>query len=236
MTRLLSICTSFRRPDMLKDMLKTFYETRSPGTDIIIRLHEDDPKLKEYSEFIEAYPYEIGPHMCMQECLNHYTFLYPEIPYRQIITDDARYITKGWDEILLAEFERHSKGWGYICGDDRLNDNWFTWGHPSMEIWSYKQAKLVGFAYPRTVKHRGLDSYTKELCAALGICPLVPEVIIRHLQGMLCPNPDEDLAWTNSQAAEQESLIGLTEWRNNERDRQVKLIKEAWNNENNSLV
>ncbi|MFA6198665.1 MAG: hypothetical protein WC734_05990 [Patescibacteria group bacterium] len=240
MKRLLAICTTFRRPHELPQMLDTYYATRGldDDGDMFVYLHNDDPKLGDYLSKIGHYTstynmlYVVDKHRCMQEVLNH-TCLerYPDYEYYQIITDDARYITPNWDLILLNEFEKRSNGWGFICGDDRLNDNWFAWRHPSMEIWSRKQAQLVGFAYPRTVKHRGQDSYTKELCDGLGICPLVPEVIIRHLQGMLCANPDENLAFINSREAEVESLAGLTLWRNEEQARQIALIKTAWEKE-----
>lgn len=230
--RLLSICTSFRRPSMLPEMLKTFEATRGKDTGMVIRLHDDDPHIDRYkcllgSGLPSGVQIEIGHHICMQEALNHYTEKYPEIPYRQIITDDARYETKDWDSILIDKFEKNSKGWGFICGDDRLNDSWFSWSHPSMEIWSYKMFKLVGFAYPRSVKHRGLDTYTKELCAGIGICPFVPEVIIRHLQGAGCSNPDENLAWVNSRDAEKEALDGLGLWRKKEKTDQINKIKTA---------
>lgn len=228
--RLLSICTSFRRPDQLPQMLDTYFATRGPGCEMFVYLHEDDPKLEEYKKFIQNYrlTYVIEPHRCMQEVLNH-TCLerFPGIPYYQIITDDARYITPNWNNLLIDEFEKRSNGWGFICPDDRLNDDWFAWQHPSMEIWSYKQAKLLGYAYPRTVRHRGQDTFTKELCAELGLCPLVPSVIIRHLQGAMCANPDENLAEVNSFAAEREALAGLQVWRDTEKERTLRLIRGA---------
>src|SRR5512133_2431145 len=106
-TRLLSICTSFRRPDQLPQMLETYFRTRKEGDEMFVHLHEDDPKLDQYKAYINNYPltYVIEPHRCMQEVLNH-TCLerYPGIPYYQIITDDARYETENWADKLLAAF------------------------------------------------------------------------------------------------------------------------------------
>jgi hypothetical protein len=168
----------------------------------------------------------------MREVLNHVCLeRFPDYEFYQIITDDARYETAGWNKILIEEFRKRSNGWGFICGDDRLNDSWFSWRHPSMEIWSRKQARLLGYAYPETLRHRGQDTYTKELCDALGICPLVPNVIIHHLQGALSPNMDENLAEVMSFAAEAEANRGLQVWRNEQKDIAVKLIKDAWEQE-----
>lgn len=236
--RLLSICPSYRRPESLAEMLRTFDKTRSPDTGMVIRLHHGDPRLDDYLKIVkpmlpENVIIELGERWCMRETLNHYTAEFPDIPYRQIITDDARYETPNWDSLLIGALECRG-GLGFACGDDRLNDSWFSWQHPSMEIWARRMHDLCGYVYPVTMRHRGLDLYTKELMAALGICPLVPDVIIRHLHGAGTPDPDDNLKELMSVDSEREALNGLGIWRETQKHEQVTAIKTALGQTNES--
>jgi hypothetical protein len=192
--RLLSICTSFRRPKMLKDMLASFYATKSPGTDILIYLHIDDPFLEEYKEYIDQYPHIFGPHTTLQEVINHVVFeTNREVPYYQVICDDHIYRTQKWDSLLIAAIEKQANGWGFACGRDLINgDDWKSWQHPSAEIWSWKMAHTLGYVYPKEFKHQGLDFYTKDLALAIDSLTFVPEVVIEHLWYGGCNKPMDD--------------------------------------------
>lgn len=192
-TKILSICSSFRRPHQLPAMLDTFLKTRSPNTEIFIYLHADDYSLAEYEKLLPKYTWVnwmIGPHKNIQEVVNYAVFEeHPEIPYYQIICDDHLYETEDWGNKILTEFEAKTNGWGFACGNDMQNDNWWTWAHPSAEFWSWKMAKTLGYVYPCTMRHQGLDFYTKDLGMAVGLV-FVPEVHIRHLWAAGCANPD----------------------------------------------
>lgn len=245
MTRLLSICTSFRRPTMLMDMLKSWKATRSEGSEMMIYLHEDDPLLEEYGRLIQEYIEEngedwafiIGPHRQLAEVLNYISFeVFPNFKYFQIICDDHIYRTNGWDLKLIEAFEKKSNGWGFACGRDLINnDKWDLCEHPSAEIWSAKQAKLLGYAYPRNMKHLHLDYYTKTLGKAVGGLVFVPEVIIEHLWYGGCDKPmDQNIKdkYNTEQIAMADAAFA--EWKSKEMQTAIDKIKKVqeWEGEN----
>lgn len=229
-TKLLSICCSFRRPDMIQNMLKTFYETKSAGTEIFIYLHIDDPKLSEYAKFISKYPHVIGPHRTLQEVFNHVCLeTHPGIPYYQVICDDHLYRTKGWDNKLISEFEKQSNGWGFCCGADLINGgDWHKHQHPSAEIWSYKQAKTLGYAYSREFRHQGLDFYTKDLGLAINGLVFVPEVVIEHLWYGGCTKPmDDNIKEKYDESSMKQAATAFENWKNNDKQTAINKIKAA---------
>ena len=193
-TKLLAICCTFRRPAMLKNMLESFKKTRSESTEIVIYLHDDDPHLEEYKEVVKNEYRIIGQHRTLQEVINYVTFdVYPKVPYYQIICDDHLYHTVEWDTILIENLERRANGWGFACGRDGINnDNWELCQHPSAEIWSWKFCNTIGYVYPRSFKHTGMDFYTKNLGLAINGLVFVPEVRIEHLWYGGCNKPMDD--------------------------------------------
>ena len=229
-TRLLSICCTFRRPQTLKNMLKSWESTKSDNTEMFVYLHMDDPRLNEYMEFIQLYDHVVDVHRNLQEVINHVFFnLYPKVPYGQVITDDAVYHTKEWDNILIAEFERQSNGWGFVCGRDGANnDQWNICKHPSMEIWSRKQASLLGYVYPRNMEAMHLDYYTKSLGLAVNGLIHVPSVFIEHLWSGGCKKePDQNIKEKYNPECLAKAQKQFDEWERTEKAIAVQKIQEA---------
>ena len=219
---------------MLKNMLLSHYATRSPGTEIINYLHCDDPFLWQYQFFIDEYSYIIDRHRNLQEVINHIVFdVYPEIPYYQIITDDAIYHTPKWDTMLISEFEKRSNGWGFACGNDGANNgDWYQYEHPSMEIWSWKQAKLLGYVWPRYFNHQGIDFFTKDLAKSIRGLVFVPEVSIEHLYWGGCKKKqDDNIKEAYSGKAYSEAFAAYRKWIKEDKGTAVKKITEARENE-----
>ena len=229
-TNILSICSSFRRPHQLPNMLDTFYSTRSLGTEILVYLHADDYSLKDYEALAPRYPWVnwlIGPHRNIQETINYIVFeTHPEIPYYQIICDDHLYKTSDWGNIIIKQFEEKTKGWGFACGNDMQNDDWYKWSHPSAEFWSWKMAKTLGYVYPRKMRHQGLDFYTKDLGLAVGLV-FVPEVHIRHLYAAGCANPDINILEGYTPANFEYANRMFEEWKINEKPIALQKITAA---------
>lgn len=229
-TKLLSICCTFRRPDMLQDMLKTHYATRSDDTEIIMYLHEDDPHLDKYKSYIGDHNHIIDRHRNMQEVINHVVFdLYPGIDYYQIICDDHLYKTPCWDKILVNRFIERSNGWGFCCGRDLINnDNWYMFQHPSAEIWSWKMAKTLGYVYPREFEHQGFDYYAKDLGLSINGLVFVPEVVIQHLWYAGCgKEPDENIKEKYSDEAYHRAATALKNWQETDKKAAIARIQKA---------
>lgn len=228
--RLLSVCSSFRRPEMLLNMLTSWEKTKSEGSEIFVYLHMDDPFLNEYMRFIDKWPHVIDEHRNLQQVINHVVFdIYPGIPYYQIITDDAIYHTPNWDRLLIDAFEKQSNGWGFCCGRDGSNGgNWHKCQHPSMEMWSWKQANLLGYVYPRNMEALHLDYYTKQLGLAVNGLVHVPEVFIEHLWSGGCKKePDQNIREKYNAEALAFAQAQYDHWLENYSREAIKKILEA---------
>jgi hypothetical protein len=228
--KLLAICTSYRRPKMLWNMLQTFRNTKNHDTDIFIYLHLDDPFLEEYKVFINDYPHIIERHRNLQQVINHVVFeRYPGVPYYQIICDDHLYHTQNWDNLLTEAISKKAQDWGFCCGRDLVNgDNWHRYQHPSAEIWSWKMAKTLGYIYPHIFEHQGLDFYTKDLSLAINALTFVPEVIIEHLWYGGCNKPmDDNIKEKYDDDTMARAHKAFDHWKRLDKDTAIRKINEA---------
>ena len=235
--RLLAICTSFRRPEMLKNMLQSFRATKSPGTDIFIYLHDDDPFLNEYQAFIDGWPHVVGPHKFLQRVVNDTVFEYrPETPYYQFICDDHIYHTIGWDALLIDAIKTKANDWGFCCGRDLANnDNWELNKHPSAEIWSWKMAKTLGYIYARGFEHHGIDFYSKDLGLAIDALTFVPEVVIEHLWYGGCGKPgDQNIIDHYKGPVMEKAQQVFLDWQKNEKQIAIDKIRAVQKEEANA--
>jgi len=181
-TRLLSICSSFRRPEILKGMLNSFDKTKSIGTEIFIYLHDDDPFLEQYKDVVAGRNYEIGIHRNLQQAINYVVFdLFPEIQYYQTVNDDFIYHTIGWDTILSSALEENAGGYGFSCGRHSVVEDWKRCKHPSAEVYSWKFVNAMGYVYPKNMEHACLDHFTKDISIMINGLVFVESVIIEHL-------------------------------------------------------
>jgi hypothetical protein len=236
-TRFLSICSSFRRPGMLQDMLGTFYANRSQGTEIFLYLHEDDPYLADYKKFISLHHHVIGPHRNLQQVVNHVVFeLFPGIPNYQILVDDHLIHTKHWDALLRDALDSRAGGWGFSCGKDGANHgNWEEYKHPSAEIWTWKMAKTLGYVYPRNMEAMQLDYYTKGLGLAIDGLVFVPDVFIEHLWYGGCGKPmDLNIREKYNNASVDRAERQFYEWERTEKMIAVGKINKAKKDENSN--
>lgn len=188
-TNLLSICCSFRRPSLLKDMIKTFYETRSERTDLFIYLHSDDPFLADYLPIVQGCNYVIDTHRSLCKTINHVVFdLFPEIKYYQTIVDDHRYRTLNWDKRLIEELNKVND-LGSASPKTISDENWNIWQHPSAEVYSWKFVSTLGYVYPPEFDGFGADFYLKNISKAVNGLVYVPDVHIEHLWWSGCGKP-----------------------------------------------
>lgn len=235
-TKLLSICCTFRRPQMLKQMIDSFHKTKSEGTEIFVYLHDDDPRLDEYKSIIGNNRHVIGKHRNLQEVANHVVFdIYPGIQYYQLICDDHLYHTQGWDTLLTDALKRSSNDWGFACGRDLINgDNWHLFQHPSAEVWSWKMAKTLGYVYPRNLNGMNMDYYTKDLASAINGLVFVPEVVIEHLwYGNCGREEDENIKERYTKASLELGEKNYRDWVAKEKMSSIARINEAREKEKN---
>jgi len=232
--KLLSICCTFRRPHHLKEMLQTFLDTKSQGTELIIYLHDDDPHLEEYKPIVQNCNYIIDEHRALIKVLNHIVFdVFPGIPYYETINDDFRYRTKGWDQILMKVLKEKSNDVGFTCGADLINDgDWHRFEHPSAEIWSWKFAEALGYVYPRGLDNFCADYYAKDIAKALNALNFVPEVVIEHLWYPKTANaekPDQNAIESYSDDTKNHGYNVYYMWQHQDRQAAIDRVKRAFN-------
>ena len=101
MKPLLTICPTFNRPDMLKDMLASFKDT-STG-DIVFGVSINDPQFHETLKIVRDYEYRIfDKDKTITQILNELCQEYPDYEYYHITNDDVIYQTKEWDERIIS--------------------------------------------------------------------------------------------------------------------------------------
>jgi len=167
-TKLLSICSTRSKPELVMEMLKSFDETKSEGTEIVLYIWEDDPKVEEYRKKLEGRNVIYGPKRFMGEVLNYIsTEVYPNVPYYQNINDDHYYVVKGWDKMMIGVLDDNN-GWGvsYCKGKGGIHN-------PNAEIISGKIIRAIGYyIYPK-FRQFGFETYIISLGEACGFFLIV---------------------------------------------------------------
>lgn len=170
-TRLLVICSTRSKPKLVMEMLKSFDETKSEGTEIVLYVWKDDPDAAEYQINLKGRNVIYGEKRFMGDVLNYIsTEVYPDVPYYQNINDDHYYAVKGWDNMMVGVIDDNN-GWGisYCKGKGGLHN-------PNAEIISGKIVRAIGYyVYPK-YRQFGLESYVISLGEACGFF-YIPEVI-----------------------------------------------------------
>jgi len=200
-TKLLVICPSRIRPNRLKEMLQSFDTTKSEGTDIVVYVADDDPKIEEYKVLMQGRNLIVGRRRHLVEVLNYVSCeLYPGMAYYGEVNDDHIYRTKGWDTTLMNFLEKRGGGWGIVCGADHINDNWYKFRHPSACVISGKMVRALGWFVLPLLQHMWTDVYLRDIAEGIGRLYHCPEVIIEHMHINACKaSNDANYKWVYSQ-------------------------------------
>jgi Glycosyltransferase like family len=226
-TKLLVMCSSHNRPDRVQDTIKSFNETKSEGTELIIYVGENDPKIEEYRKALKELNQKhiIGPYKTMVEVLNCLSCeYYPDLPYYAEVNDDHIYRTKSWDKKLIEAIDK-KKGWAISYG--------FTENLPTAIMISGKLVKTLGFFLPPNFLHTFVDNYILDIGNALDLLIQVPDVVVDHMHYIFGKAELDDNYKFVSQAS---TLIKGEEdfryWRENCRENDINKIKTAMEQEN----
>lgn len=181
MTRLQIICPSRGRPERLKTMLDSFDATKSEGTDMIIYVADDDPKIKEYKYYFPDRNIQFGDRLFISEVFNKFSA--DGHKYYGEVNDDHIYQTPGWDNILIDHIEKQGKGWGIACGWDMMQPTpagWLEQKKPSACIISGNIISTLGYMIHPCFQHLFIDDYFRELAIGIESLHFDPNVIIEH--------------------------------------------------------
>ncbi len=174
--RLLCICSSRTYPFRLRNMLKSYQETRTIGlSKMVVYIWDQDPKIEEYKKVIKEFncPYIefiLDKPRFMTQVLNYVSKLYPDYDYYQNINDDHYYAVKEWDKKMLRPLDENG-GWGIAYCKGKENKH-----NPNAEIISGKIVRTLGYYFYPKYRQFGIEPFVISLGNETGFF-LVPEVI-----------------------------------------------------------
>jgi hypothetical protein len=213
MKRLLVICPSRNRANMLARMLKSFDETKSEGTDIAIMINDDDPSLDSYKEVLKDRQYEICKKAPISAEVNYMVNKHPDYEYYADVADDHIYRTKGWDRILIEEIESKG-GWGVAFGWGMIHPKEARL--PQAAVVSGNIVRALGNMYDPGIHHTYTDNYLQDIAEKLGILFPRPDVVIEHMHALNGKaEMDDNYRWVLSQEA---LALGKEQYTNWKRD------------------
>ena len=221
-TKLLVMCSSHQRPDRVRDTIKSFNETKSAGTELILYVADNDPHIEKYRVMLQetSQKHIIGPYKTMVEVLNYLSCdCFPNLPYYAEVNDDHVYRSKEWDKKLIEAIDK-KKGWAIAYG--------FTENLPTAIMISGKLIRTLGFFLPPNFSHTHVDNYIMDIGKTLDLLTQVPEVMIDHLHFNFGKAPlDDNYKVVNDISTLTVGEKALAFWNENNRENDINRIKLA---------
>lgn len=181
MARLLLTCPSRGRPELIKEMIKSFEDTKTEESDLCIYLDNNDPHLSYYVENIDKKYYIVGEQMPVAQIHNHIVDIHPTYEYYMPVNDDMKFINKCWDILLINAINERGDGWGISYGRDTDGKEFFP-QFPTFSVVSRNIINTIGYLYPRELKMLFGDTFLLDIGRAIGKLFYVPSVVIYHKQ------------------------------------------------------
>lgn len=181
MVKLLLTCPSRGRPELIKEMIKSFEETKSIQSDLCIYLDNDDPNLIYYNDNVDKKYYIVGDRMPVAQIHNHLVSIHPSYDYYMPINDDVKFMNKCWDIMLINAINERGGGWGIAHGRDTDGVNFFP-QFPTFSVVSRNIINTIGYIYPTELKMLFGDTFLLDIGRAIGKLFYVPDVVIYHKQ------------------------------------------------------
>ena len=180
--RVLLSCPSRQRPDRLKEMLVSYRETRSVGTDLVIYIDNDEPNLNEYMniEMPEGARMEKHDRTYLAHIHNNIILSNSGYDYYMPVNDDIIFRTQGWDSKLVETIKTKGGGWGIAYGNDLAGN--YRFDLPTFGMVSGNIIRLLGYVYPPEVYALFGDTFLLDLGRALGKIFYNGDVIIQHIR------------------------------------------------------
>jgi hypothetical protein len=201
-------------------MLRSFDETKSEGTEIIVYISNDDPKLEEYKKILQGRNLIIDKRRYIVEVFNYISCeLHPNIKYYGEVNDDHIYRTKGWDKVLIESIEKKGGGWGVACGQDLINNDWYKHRHPSACVISGNMVRTLGHFVLPTLRHMCTDNYLRDISEGINRLFFCPEVIVEHchkINGRA--GNDENYDWVYSKEQQDYGYAVYRKWVTDEKN------------------
>lgn len=222
--KILIICPTRERTNKILECIDAWRDTQSGKSDFLICLDDDDPQLERYKEILpDDVLVDVGPRLKLIGSVNRAFREHPEYKYYGFIGDDHHFRTEKWDEIFIHTIENMG-GSGIVYGNDLLQgENLATAYVVSADI-----PMAVGYMAPKQLIHLCMDDYYMDLGRELDLLRYVPEVVIEHMHPAAKKSEyDARYQEVNSGEMYDHDLGALQYWRQNQKEADVRKVKEA---------
>lgn len=216
---------SRNRPRSVQELYKSFQETCTADTKLVVLVDDDDTDLDEYLTDVEAsnnYDLVVGPRLRIGPTLNRFVPRFAEQAFAVgFMGDDHRPRTFGWDTVYLNNLRE--MGTGVVYGNDLLQGE----NLPTQVAMTSDIIKATGKFVPDGMRHLYLDNAWKAIGKALEAIRYLPEIIVEHLHPSAGKaNWDESYLENNSDATNSADRHAYDFWLDNELSHWVTQIRE----------
>jgi len=208
-------------------MLKSFDETKSDGTDIVIYISDCDPRLEEYKVTLKDRNYIVGKRLPTSHVFNYCAEKFPDYQYYGEVADDHIYITKNWDDILIKEIEAHG-GWGIAWGWGMIHPREARL--PQAVVMSANVVRALGFFSHPSITHAYNDRFMQDLMETLNMAYYRPDVIVEHRHVLNNKaQMDDNYRWVLSSETLEIGKKQYELWRATEMQNDIERVRKARN-------
>lgn len=184
MNRLLLICPSRQRIDILHQMLESVKRTTS-AVDVACVVDQDDD-VNGYRKMVAEYAFawvEVNCTRC-QGFVGLYNLVFRRLPHYSFYSptnDDFVYLTENWDEKLIQAIQTRNDGHGWAYGDDMNLGQQL----PTTSVVSGVIARKLGWLQLPYVRRFFADNAVFDLGVKTKRIDYVPSVRIEHRHASL---------------------------------------------------
>jgi hypothetical protein len=166
------------RPDNVRRLLTSVDATARDTVDVCFYVDEDDPTRDETVGVIRDWGAIalVGPRVVLSETWNRcWTEVRPDVAMH--CGDDIVFRTDGWDELVLAEFERFPDRIAFVHGRDGFQDARVGTHGFLHRNW----VETVGYFVPPYFSSDYNDTWLTDVADALGRRVYLPDVYTEHM-------------------------------------------------------
>jgi len=183
--KILVICPSRGRAKVAETFVKSWKETQSGFSDMLLMLDDDDKTDYSDAKGVEGVNTVITD-ICRKETRDKNWFrgsammydagykMCPNYKYYGIFSDDMIFRTKDWDKKMVEAIEEGG-GWGVIHGEDLASHKGV---HP---VVSANLIKIVGYFSVKGLIHLRVDRTWIDIGKGSGLLYCLKDVIIEHM-------------------------------------------------------
>ena len=188
---------SRHRPEYAKRLFDSINSTKKNDVEIKFYLNDNDPTIEKYKQLLPNDVYIIGPDQ--SSCFSwNYLSTMAKHDYCMLVGDDAQFITKNWDQIIVDFFENypHKDKILYVCPMDVREKEKIKWSTISKDrpykikrypapvgaahfVLHKNWINTVGYFLPPQFWHWHIDNWLTKIAVKLDRAYVLPNVQIK---------------------------------------------------------